>query len=85
LTLFCESIVANPWLRHDKAWKDFMSSSTSSASSLESDRNISEEMLINMLDKLLLPADAFERVAILKDEVTAVEKQRKFICSHIAA
>lgn len=38
-----------------------------------------------MLDKLLLPADAFERVAILKDEVTAVEKQRKFIRSHIAA
>jgi hypothetical protein len=51
------------------------SSSTSFANSSDSDRNISEEMLANMYEKLIVPTDGFERLTLLKDEVSVIEKQ----------
>ncbi len=51
------------------------SSSTSFANSSDSDRNISEEMLTNMYEKLIVPTDGFERLTLLKDEVSVIEKQ----------
>lgn len=76
LTLFCEAVVANPWLRQDKYWKDFMTSGSTVVSTqhLESERNIAEEMLLNILDKLTIPVNPLERMVLMKEEIKAMEK-----------
>lgn len=88
LTLFAEALVANPWLRKDPTWLDFMSSAlppSGPKKGQESVKTPSEQMLQNILDRLPIPSTPLERIYELKDEITAIEKQcksifQKFFC-----
>lgn len=80
LTLFCEAIVANPWLRSDVTWLQFMSSSgmAGGAGSVNP-----EEMLQNMLEVVPLPSLPLERIYEFKDELTSLDKQGGPICAFL--
>lgn len=69
LTLFCEGIVANPFLRHDRAFKDFMD-----MGSQDGDRNVGEIMLGSCFARLPSPTNPLVRLMVLKEEVIAMEK-----------
>mmetsp|Transcript_602 Transcript_602/g.1010 ORF Transcript_602/g.1010 Transcript_602/m.1010 type:complete len:542 (+) Transcript_602:52-1677(+) len=72
LTLFCESVVSNPWLRKDPAWIDFMSTNASKG---DDKKDIEEDMLQAILDRLNMPSMPLERTYELKDELNVVDKQ----------
>jgi hypothetical protein len=78
LTLFCDALVANPWLRRDPTWLEFMSSPappTAPKKGQEQMKVPSEIILQNILDRLPIPSNSLERTYELKDELGATEKQ----------
>lgn len=85
LTLFSEALVANPWLRKDPVWYDFMTSAlppSGPKKGQEAVKTPSEQMLQNILDRLPIPSTPLERIYELKEEINALEKQCmiNFIC-----
>jgi hypothetical protein len=84
LTLFCEALVANPWLRRDPTWLDFMSSPAPPSVPKKNSDGVkvpSEQILQNILDRLPLPSNPLERTYEIKDELVSVEKQ----CTHLTS
>lgn len=79
LTLFCEAIVSNPWLRSDVLWLQFMSPNGMAP---EYVRGGPEEVLQKILDNVPLPSLPLERIYDFKDELKLIEKQRipNFYC-----
>jgi hypothetical protein len=62
--------VSNPFLRHDRVWKDFMNSDVRSAS----DINVGEKMLQDLLLRVPPPSNPLVRYLVLREEVNALEK-----------
>lgn len=80
LTLFCEALVANPWLRRDPTWLEFMSSPAPPTAPKKGQELIkvpSEIVLQNILDRLPNPSNPLERSYEIKEEIIAMEKQCK--------
>jgi hypothetical protein len=75
LTLFCEAIVANPWLRNDAAWLQFMSS-TGFANQVGAGP---EEMLQKMLETIPLPTLPLDRIYEFKEELNVIDKQSELL------
>jgi hypothetical protein len=67
LTLFCEGIVENPFLRHDQNFRDFMDMSSK-------DGNVGEAMLGRAFAQLPDPINSLMRYLVLTEEVNAMEK-----------
>lgn len=70
LTLFCENVVASPFLRHDRVWKDFMNCDVRG----DSDVNMGEKMLQDTLLRVPPPSNPLVRYLVLREEVNALEK-----------
>lgn len=89
LTLFCEALVANPWLRRDPTWLEFMSSPAPPTLPKKGQENIkvpSELILQNIMDRLPNPSNPLERTYELKEELNTMEKQsmiRSAISYHV--
>jgi hypothetical protein len=73
LSLFCETVVENPFLRFDNSWKNFMRSQTSGS---EDGDNIGEKMLLEALTQLEVPyrVSLQQRIADVRTEAVAIEK-----------
>lgn len=69
--MFCEGIVANPFLRHDRAFKDFMDMDPNGG------QNIGEIMLGTSFARLPNPTNPLVRYMVLKEEIAAMEKHSK--------
>ena len=61
--------MANPFLRHDRVFKDFMD-----MGSQDGDRNIGEIMLGSAFARLPSPTNPLVRYLVLREEVAAMEK-----------
>eukprot|EP01038_Epipyxis_sp_PR26KG_P008420 gene8420-11388_t len=83
LSMFCEAIVENPWLRNDSSWKAFMKSATMFAVIHENidEENTGEIMLIAALAQLDLPykLTMIQRMEDLKEEVLLIEKHVRVV------
>lgn len=79
LSLFCESIMKNPFLRCDTDWINFMrpNEGGSSQDIYVTEENKGEVMIINALMQLEIPSKftLIQRMADLKEEVTSIDKQ----------
>ena len=74
LTLFCEGIVMNPFLRHDSTFRSFMDMRSD-----PSGTNVGECMLGSALARLPNPSNPLVRYMVIKEEVVAMEKQSKAV------
>lgn len=64
--------MANPFLRHDRVFKDFMD-----MGSQDGDRNVGEIMLGSSFARLPSPTNPLVRYLVLREEVAAMEKHGK--------
>lgn len=97
LTMFCEALVQNPFLRFDSNWLAFMkpSSAHTTASGLpnvpfypddhNNSGNLGLDMLSIALEKIDLPPKyiMMQKMTDLKDEVSAVERQLKTLADRV--
>eukprot|EP01035_Chromulina_nebulosa_P020183 gene20183-26201_t len=76
LSLFCETVVNIPFLRHDSDWKAFLQTDKAKSVDVE---NMGERMIITALQLLDLPYKYTmpQRIFDLKEEITLIEKNAK--------
>ena len=72
--MFCEGIVSCPFLRHDRAFKDFMDMGNT-----DGDRNVGEIMLGSAFARLPNPTNPLVRYMVVKEEIVAMEKHGIFL------
>ncbi len=83
LSLFCEAIVANPFLRFDNQWKTFMRTQVGDAvDSADNGENVGERMSLAALEHLEVPYKFTlqQRISDLKEESVLIEKQGMCLC-----
>lgn len=72
LTIFCQAIIASPWLRFDRTWIDFMRTGGGDSGKAGS---VGESMLLLSYAQLEPPGNAYARMNEFKDELLLVERR----------